>query len=81
MNIDVTCICLLTLYVGQKLCIVFFFFSKANFLTTLRSYLDVICFYYFWSNLLKINVNYDYIYMVYCSCFIKSIDKNIVNYI
>ena len=40
-------ISLLALSVGQRLCIDFFD-SRANFLTTLRSHLDVTCFCYFY---------------------------------
>jgi hypothetical protein len=46
---------LLALSIGQSLC-VNFYVSRANFLTTLRSHLDVTCSYYFWSNLLALCV-------------------------
>ena len=36
-----------------------FLVSRVNFLTTLRSHLNVSC--YFWSNLLNVDVNYSYI--------------------
>ena len=48
---------LLGLSVGQSLCIDFSV-SKANFLTTLRSLLDVTCSFYFWSNLIYVDVYY-----------------------
>ena len=41
-----TTIDLLAMYVGHRLCIDFFV-SRANFLTTLHSHLDVTCFCYF----------------------------------
>jgi len=55
----VTTIILLALSVGQKLCIDFFVPIPANFLTTLRSHMDVICSCYFWSSL-RMNVEYSY---------------------
>ena len=54
---------LLDLSVGQRLCINFSV-SRANFLTTLRSHLDVACSCYFWSSLFDVDVNYSYIYLV-----------------
>ena len=52
---------LLTLSVGQRLCIDFSVL-EVNFLTTLRSHLDITCSFYFWSNLLNVGANYNYIY-------------------
>jgi hypothetical protein len=52
---------LVTLYVRQRLCINFFV-SRANFLTTLRSYLNVTCSCYF--GLFNVGVNYSYIYLL-----------------
>jgi hypothetical protein len=46
---------LLALSIGQRLC-VNFYVSGANFLTTLRSHLDVTCSYYFWSSLLALSL-------------------------
>ena len=45
---------LLALFIRQRLCINFYV-SRANFLTTLRSHLNVTCSYYFWSNLVNVN--------------------------
>ena len=45
----VTNMCLLALSVGQRLC-ANFYVSRANFLTTLRSHLDVTCSCYLWSS-------------------------------
>ena len=55
--------CLLALFVGQRLCINFSV-SRANFLTTLRSHLDITCSYYFWSSLFNVDFKYSYIYLV-----------------
>ena len=53
-------------FVGQRLCIDFYV-SRANFLTTLCSHLDVTCSCYFWSSLFNVDVNYIYMYPVnYC---------------
>ena len=71
--------CLLALFVGQRLCINLFV-SRANFLTTLHSHLDVICSCYFWFSLFYVNVNYSYIYLVNYNCSLKCIEKNLVNY-
>jgi hypothetical protein len=46
--------CLLALSIGQRLC-VNFYVSRANFLTTLRSHLDVSCSCYFWSSLVNVD--------------------------
>ena len=54
---------LLALSVGQRLCINFYV-SRVNFLTTLRSHLDVTCSCYFGSSLSNVDVNYSYIYLV-----------------
>ena len=54
---------LLALCVGQRLCINFSV-SRANFLTTLRSHLDVTCSCCFGSSLFNVDVNYDYICLV-----------------
>ena len=48
------------LYVGQRLCIDFSV-SRANFLTTLHSHLVVTCSCYFWSSLLALSVDKDYV--------------------
>ena len=53
--------CLLALYVGHRLCINFSV-SRANFLTTLSSHLNVTCSYYFSSNLFNVGVDYSVIY-------------------
>ena len=55
---------------------------RAHFLTTLRSHLDVTCSCYFKSNLFNVDIKYSYIYiyLVYHSCSLKSIEKNLVNY-
>ena len=53
---------LLALSVGQRLCINFSV-SRANFLTILRSHLDVTCSCYFGSSLFNVDVNYSYIYL------------------
>ena len=45
---------LLALFVGQRLCINFYV-SRAKFLTTLCSHLDITCTCYFWSNLFKMD--------------------------
>ena len=58
---------LLTLFVGQRLCINFSI-SRANFLTTLRSHLDITCSCYFGSSLANVDVHYSYIYLVNYSC-------------
>jgi len=50
---------LLVLSVGQRLCIDFSIPVTVNFLTTLRSHLNVICFCYIWFSL-KMNVVYSY---------------------
>ena len=62
---------LLALSVGQRLCINFSV-SRANFLTTLCSHLDVTCSCYFWFSLFNVDVNY--------SCCLKCIEKFLVNY-
>ena len=54
---------ILALSVGQRLCAKFYV-SIANFLTTLRSHLDVTCSCYFGSSLFNVDVNYSYIYLV-----------------
>jgi hypothetical protein len=46
---------LLALSIGWRLCVNFYVSIRANFLTTLRSHLDVTCSYYFWSILLKVD--------------------------
>ena len=69
---------LLAMYVSQRLRIAFFV-SRANFLTTLRSNLDVTCSCYFWSNLFNGDVTYSYIYLVNYTCSQKHIGKNIVS--
>ena len=61
---------LLALFVEQRLCINFFV-SRANFLTTLRSHLDVTCSCYFWSTLFNVDVNYNYICI--CICIYRTI--------
>ena len=48
---------LLALSIGQRLCINFFV-PRANFLTTLRSHLDVACTRYFSSSLFNVGVDY-----------------------
>ena len=53
---------LLVLSVGQRLCINFFD-PEENFLTTLRSHLDVTFSCYFWSTLFNVDVLYIYIYI------------------
>ena len=53
--------CLLALYVGHRLCINFSV-SRANFLTTLPSHLNVTCSCYFSSNLFNVGVDYSVIY-------------------
>jgi hypothetical protein len=53
---------LLALSVGQRLCINFSV-SRANFLTTLRSHLDVTYSCYFGSSLFNVDANYSYIYL------------------
>ena len=53
----------LALSVGQRLCINFSV-SRANFLTTLCSHLDVTCSCYFGSNLFNVDVKYSYIYLI-----------------
>ena len=68
---------LLALSIGQRLCINFSA-SRANFLTTLRSYLNVTCSYYFCSCLFNVDVNYSYIYLENYSCSLNFIEKNIV---
>ena len=50
------------MFVGQRLCINFFV-SRANFLTTLRSHLDVTCSCYFGSILFNVDVNYSCVYI------------------
>ena len=62
---------LLPLYIGQILGINFAV-AKANFLTTLCSYLDVTWTYFLGSSLFNVNVNY--------SCSLKCIEINLVNY-
>ena len=57
---------LLALSIGQILCIGFCV-SRANFLTTLRSHLDVTCSWYFMSCLFNVDVNY--------SCSLKHSEK------
>ena len=52
---------LLAFSVGQRLCIDFFV-SRENFLTTLRSQLDVTCSYYYWSKIFNADIKYIYIY-------------------
>ena len=64
---------LLALFVGQRVCINFSV-SRANFLTTLHSYLDITCSCYFWSSLFNVDVIYNY------SCSLKCIERNLVNY-
>ena len=54
----------------QRLCINFSVL-RVDFLTTLRSQLNVSC--YFWSSLFNVDVNYSYI--------LKCIEKDLVNYI
>jgi hypothetical protein len=51
-----SCLNILALSIGQdrELCINFYA-SRADFLTTLRSRLDITCSYYFWSNLFNVN--------------------------
>ena len=46
---------LLALSIGQRLCVNFYVSIRANFLTTLRSHLDVTCSYYFWSSLFNVD--------------------------
>ena len=57
--------CYFNMFIGfvcrQKLCINFYV-SRANFLTTSHSHLDVSD--YFWSNLFNVDVNFIYIYIV-----------------
>ena len=50
---------LFALYIGQRLC-VNFYVSRANFLATLCSHLDVTCSCYLWSSLFNRNANYSY---------------------
>ena len=45
----------------QRLCINFYV-SRANFLITLRSHLDIFC--YFWSKIFDVYIIYSYIYLV-----------------
>ena len=73
----------MTIFVGtvcrhrQRLCINFSV-SIVNSLTTLRSHLNVSC--YFWSNLFNVDVNYSYMLIIYCSDYLKCIGKDLVNY-
>jgi hypothetical protein len=53
---------LVALFVGQRLYINFYV-SRANFLTTLRSYLNVTCSCYFGSSVFNVDVNYSYIHI------------------
>ena len=48
-------------------------FQRVNFLTTLRSHLNVSC--YVWSNSLNMDVNYSYILSFYCSGYLECIEK------
>ena len=52
---------LLAMFVEQRLCINFSI-PRANFLTTLRSHLDITSSCYFGSNFFNVDVNYTYIY-------------------
>ena len=61
----------------QRLCFNFSI-SRVNFLTTLRSHLNVSC--YFWSNLFNVDVNCSYILSFDCSGYLKYIEKYLVNY-
>ena len=61
----------------QRLCINFSM-SRVNFLTTLRSHLNVSC--YFWSSLLSVDVNYNYVLSFYSSGYLKCIEKDLGNY-
>ena len=65
--------------IGHRLCINFSI-SRANFVTTLRSHLDVSC--YFWSTLFNVDVNYSYIYIyeLNYSCFLKCIEEILIKY-
>ena len=60
---------LLAFSVGQRLCIDFFV-SRENFLTTLRSQLDVTCSYYYWSKIFNAGIKYIYIVDYNCSLFV-----------
>ena len=55
---------LLALSIGQRLCVNFSVSIGANFLTTLRSHLDVTCSCYFGSSLFNVDVICSYIYLV-----------------
>ena len=58
-----------------------FYVSRANFLTILRSHLNITCSCYFWSHLFNVDVNYSYnTYLVNYRCSLKCIEKNLVNY-
>jgi hypothetical protein len=46
---------LLALSIGQRLCVNFYVSITENFLTTLRSHLDVTCSYYFWSSFFNVD--------------------------
>ena len=61
----------------QRQC-VNFSVSRVNFLTTLHSHLNVSC--YFWSSLFNVDVNYSYILSLYCSGYLKCIEKDLVSY-
>ena len=61
----------------QRLCINFSV-SRVDFLTTLRSHLNVSC--CFWSSLFNVDVNCSYILSLYCSGYLECIEKNLVNY-
>jgi len=67
---------LLALVIKQRLCINFFIW-RANFLTTLRSHLDITCSCYLWSSLFNVDVNYSCTHLVdTCSCYLWS---NLIN--
>ena len=59
---------LLVVSVGHRLCIDFTV-SRAIFLTTLRSHLDVTCYCYYWPSLFDVDFNYSYTYLVNYSYF------------
>jgi hypothetical protein len=54
-SVDGCHLLLLALSIGQRLCVNFYVSIRANFLTTLRSHLDVTCSYYFWSSLFNVD--------------------------
>ncbi len=62
MNCSLSYYSLLVFSAGQWLCI-HSYVPRANFLTTLRSHLDVTCSSYFWHSLFYVDVNYSYIYI------------------